>query len=102
MSEFRKLFSPSELIEDAAQSDKQIDTGCGREWRCLRTQTGHPAEDMRFTAQLVQALHCGMSSAEIAQEVANSPTIVASRFGTERHAEGIDRAVEERNQRILK
>jgi hypothetical protein len=57
---------------------------------------------MRFTAQLVQALHCGMSSAEIAQEVANSPTIVASRFGTERHAEGIDRAVEERNQRILK
>jgi len=50
MSEFRKLFSPSKLVEDAAQSDKQIDTGCGREWRHLRTQTGHPAEDMRLTA----------------------------------------------------
>ncbi len=81
MSEFRKLFGPSEFVEDAAQRDKQIDTGCGREWRCLRTQTGHPAEDVRFTAQLVQVLHCGMSSAEIAQEVADSPTIVTSRFG---------------------
>src|SRR6266478_2779692 len=33
MGEFRKLFGPSQLIEDAAQSDKQVDTGCGREWR---------------------------------------------------------------------
>ena len=102
MGKFGELFGPSELVEDAAQSDKQIDTGCGREWRCLRTQTGHPAEDVRFTAQLVQGLHRGMSSAEIAQEVASSPTIVTSRFGTECHDEGIDCAVEERNQRMLK
>ena len=33
MGEFRKLFGPSQLVEDAAQSDKQVDTGCGREWR---------------------------------------------------------------------
>src|SRR5437763_13812700 len=101
MSEFRKLFGPSEAGADAAQSDKQIDTGCGREWGCLRTQTGHPAEDMRFAAPLVQELHCGMGSAEIAQEVSSSPTIVTSRFGTECHDEGTDRAVEERNQRML-
>jgi hypothetical protein len=56
MGEFRKLFGPSQLVEDAAQSDKQVDTGCGREWRCLRTQVGHPTEDVEFTAQLVQAL----------------------------------------------
>ena len=36
-----------------------------------------------------------MSSAEIGEELANSPTIVASRFGMERHAEGTDRVVEE-------
>ena len=33
MGEFRKLFGPSQLVEDAAQSDKQVDTGCGRKWR---------------------------------------------------------------------
>ena len=33
MGEFRKLFGPSQLVEDAAQSDKQVDAGCGREWR---------------------------------------------------------------------
>src|SRR5437667_11603697 len=101
MSEFRKLFGPSELVEDAAQSDKQIDTGCGREWRCLRTQTGHPAKDMRFAAQLVQELHCGMGSAEIAQGVRSRPRIATSRFGTECNPEVIDRAVEERKQRVL-
>ena len=47
---------------------------------------------MRFTAQLVQALHLRMSGAEIAQEVASSPAVVTSGFGTERRAEGIDRA----------
>ena len=102
MGEFRKLFGPSQLVEDAAQSDKPVDTGCGRERRCLRTQAGHPAEDVRFTAQLVQALHLRMISAEIAQEVAGGPTVVTSRVGTECHAEGIDRAIEDRSQRMLK
>jgi hypothetical protein len=31
MGEFRKLFGPRQLVEDAAQSDKQVDTGCGRD-----------------------------------------------------------------------
>jgi hypothetical protein len=97
MSEFRKLLGPSQLVEDAAQSDKQVDTGCGRECRCLRTQARHRAEDVRVTAQLVQALHFRMISAKIAQIVAGSPTVVTSRLGTECCAEGIDRAVEDRS-----
>src|SRR5881396_2365746 len=32
----------------------------------LHSQAGHPAEDVGFTAQLVQALHLRMISAEIA------------------------------------
>ena len=101
MSEFRKLFGPSQFVEDAAQSDKQVDTGCGRERRCLRTQASHPAENVGFTTQLVQALHLRMISAEIAQEIAGGPTVVTSRVGTERNREGIDRAVEQRSQRML-
>jgi hypothetical protein len=46
MGEFRKLFGPSQLVEDAAQSDKPVDPGCSRERRCLRTQARHPAEDV--------------------------------------------------------
>src|SRR6202023_149270 len=94
MGEFRKLFGPSQFVEDAAQSDKQVDTGCGREWWCLRTQASHPAENVGFATQLVQALHLRMISAEIAQEIAGGPTEVTSRVGTERSAEGIDSAVE--------
>ena len=36
------------------------------------------------------------------KEVADSPSVVTSRFRTECHAEGIDRAVEDRSQRMLK
>jgi hypothetical protein len=101
MSEFRKLFCPSQLVADAAQSDEQVDIGCGHERRHLRLQAGHPAEDVGFTAQLVQALHLRMISAEIAQEIVGGPTVVASRVGTECYAEGIDRAIEDRSQRML-
>src|SRR5437899_5298323 len=41
MGELR--FGPSQLVADAAQSDKPVDTGCGRERRCLRVQARHPA-----------------------------------------------------------
>src|SRR5882724_7026344 len=101
MGEFRKLFGPSQFVEDAAQSDKPVDTGCGRERRCLRTQARHPAEDVGFTAQLVQALHLRMIGTEIAQIVAGGPTVVTSRVGTERNSAGIDRAVKDRSQRML-
>ena len=37
-----------------------------------------------------------MSGAEIAEEVADGPAVVTSGFGTERRAERIDRAVEDR------
>jgi hypothetical protein len=38
-----------------------------------------------------------MISAEIAEEVAGSPAVVRSGFGTECHTERIDRAVEDRS-----
>ena len=101
MGEFRKLFGPSQFVTDAAQGDEQVDIGRGRERGCLRVQAGHPAEDVEFTAQLVQALHLRMISTEIAQEIACGPTVVTSGVGTECHGEGIDRAVEDRNQRML-
>ncbi len=28
MGEFRKLFGPSQLVEEAAQMDEQVNTGC--------------------------------------------------------------------------
>ena len=40
MSEFRKLFGPSQLVEDAAQSDEQVDIGRGREWRRFASAGG--------------------------------------------------------------
>jgi len=35
MREFRKLLRPSQLIEDAAQMDEKVDTGCCHQWRRL-------------------------------------------------------------------
>ena len=55
MGEFRKLFRPSQFVEDAAQSDEPVDIGCGRQRRRLRVQARHPAEDVWLAAQLVQA-----------------------------------------------
>jgi hypothetical protein len=45
-SEFRKLFGPSEFLENEAGMDEQVDTGSRRQRRCLRTQARHPAEDV--------------------------------------------------------
>jgi hypothetical protein len=66
MSEFRKLFGPRQFAQDGTQSDKPVDIGCGREHRFLRTQAGHPAEDVGLTAQLIQADHVGVLGVEIA------------------------------------
>jgi hypothetical protein len=101
VGKFRELRSPGQLVEDATQRDEQVDIGCGHQWRHLRAQTGHPAEDVGLTAQLVQALHFGMIGSEIAEEVAGSPTVVTSRLRTERNTEGINRTVEEGSQRKL-
>ncbi len=101
MSEFRKLFGPSQFVADAAQSDEQVDIGCGCERRHLRVQAGHPAEDVRLTMQLVEALHLRMIGAEIAQEVAGRPAVLTNGLETECHAERIDRAIEDRSKRML-
>ncbi len=63
MGEFRKLFGPSQLVEDAAQMDEQVDTGCRRQRRRLRAQARHPAEDVGIAAQLVERADLGMSGA---------------------------------------
>jgi hypothetical protein len=36
----------------------------------LRTQSGHPAEDVRLAAQLIQAVDLGMIGSEITEEFA--------------------------------
>ena len=102
MGEFGKRFGPSQLLEDGTERDEPVDIGGGRERRGLRAEAGHPAQEVGLTAQLVQAVHLGVFGAEIAQEVASSPTVVTSGFGTECSAEGIDSAVEDRNQMMLK
>jgi hypothetical protein len=45
---------------------------------------------MRFTAQLLRALHLGMIAPEIAQEVADRAAVMTSRVGTEGNTEGIN------------
>jgi hypothetical protein len=64
VGEFRKLFGPRQFVQDGAQSDKPVEIGCGREHRFLRAQARHPAEDVGFTAQLVQALHLAVMGTE--------------------------------------
>jgi len=98
MGKIRKLFHPRQFLADAAQSEEQVAIGCGHKRRYLRTQAGHPTEDVGITTQLVQALHLRMIGAEIAQEVASRSAVTTSRVGTERNSEGINRAVEERSQ----
>ena len=85
MSEFRKLFHPSQFLENEAETDEQVDTGSRRQRWCLRTQARHPAEDV-ITAQLTQRAHLGMNGAETGQKVAGRPTVVTSRVRMERSA----------------
>jgi hypothetical protein len=98
MSKLGKLFGPSQFVQDGAQSDEADDEGCRSEWRHLRVQARHPAEDVGLTAQLVQTLHLGMSSAEIAQEVADGSAVLTNGFIAECDAERIDSVVEEKHQ----
>jgi len=102
MSEFRKLFGPGQFVQEGAQRDETDDKGWRPEWRHLGVQAGHPTEDVGFTVQLVQALHLGMSSAKIAQEVADGSAVLSNGLVAKGHAEGIDRAVEQRSQGMLK
>jgi hypothetical protein len=64
-------------------------------------QAGHPTEDVRFTTQLVQALHFRMIRTKIAQEVANGPAVLPNGLMAECNCEGIDSAVEEKSQGML-
>ena len=100
MGEFRKLFGPSQLVEEAAQMDEQVDTGCRRQRRRLRAQARHPAEEMRLAAQLVERADLGMSGGEVGEKLADGAVVVTSRVRKERGAERADRAVEDRSQRM--
>ena len=66
VSEFSKLLGPRQFVQKGAQSDKQVEVRGGSQWWRLRTQARHPAKDMGFTAQLVQAVHVRVISTEIA------------------------------------
>ena len=81
-------------MEGPAQRNQQVDVGGGRQWRRLGAQMGHPAEDVGIAAQLRERPDLGMMAAEIDQEVADGPAVVASRVGIERGAERLDGAVE--------
>src|SRR6266446_4118532 len=96
MSEFGKLFAPRQFAQDGAQSDKPTHIRCGHQRRHLGAQTGHPAEDVGLTPQLVEAIDLGVVGAEIAEEVARSPMVVTNAFGIECSAERIDSTGEER------
>ena len=85
----------------ARRAIEQVDIGGGDEGRRLRAQAGHPAEEVGLTAQLIEGVHRRVSGAEIAQEVAHGPAVVANGVRAERRAEGIDRAVEDGGQRML-
>jgi hypothetical protein len=94
-SELGKLFGPRQFREQGAQSDEAVDIGGGGERWHLGAQAGHPAEEVGLAAELLESLHVGMSSAEIAEEVTHDPTVVTMALGAERHAERIDGAVED-------
>ena len=56
---------------------------------------------MRIAAQLFQAANLGVLSAEISQEIADGAVVVTSGVRTERSGEGLERAHEQRRQRML-
>jgi hypothetical protein len=97
VGEERKLLGPSQFGEDGAKGDEQVDIVGRRERRRQGAQAGHPAEEMGFTAQLVQGIHLGVMGAEIAEEVADGAAIVTRSAEAERRTEGIDRTIEERS-----
>ncbi len=61
------------------QMEGAMTSNAGHERRHLRVQAGHPAEDVGFTAQLLQALHLRMISTEIVQKLADRPAVRSSR-----------------------
>jgi hypothetical protein len=99
-TELRKLFGPSQLGEQGAQSDEKVDIGGGGERRRLAAQAGHPAEEVGLASQLLEGVHLGVSGAEIAEEVADGAAVVTIAFGAECRAERIDGAVEDGSQRM--
>src|ERR1700688_3792524 len=57
MGEFRKRLCPSQFLEDGAQMNEQVATGCGGQRRGLRAQARHPAEEMWIAVQLIDRAH---------------------------------------------
>jgi len=98
--ELRKLFGPSQFGEQGTQSDEAVDIGGSGERRHLGAQAGHPAEEVRIPSQLLEGVHLGVSGAEIAEKVADGPTVVTMAFQAESGAERIDGVVEDGGQRM--
>src|ERR1700680_311890 len=100
MGEFRKRLCPSQFLEDGAQMNEQVATGCGGQRRGLRAQGRHPAEEMWSAVQWIDRAHLRMNGSKVSQELADGAAVVTSRVRMERGAERIDRAVQGRRQRM--
>jgi hypothetical protein len=65
IGQYRKPLGPSQFVEDAAQSDEEVDVRGCRKWRRLRAEMRHPTEDVRIAPQLIERIHFGVVGAEI-------------------------------------
>ena len=70
------LACPGQFAEDGAQSDESTDAGHGRQGWCLRTHAGHPSEDVRIAAQLLQTGDLGVLGGQIDEEIAHRHVVV--------------------------
>ncbi len=101
VGEFRQLFRPGQLTEDSAESEEAADAGGGHQGRSLRTQAGHPSQDVRIAAQLLEADDLGMLGGQIDEEVTYDDVVVASAGRGKRGAQRLDSAGEGRRERML-
>ncbi len=101
VGQFGEMAGASQLMEDGAQSEEPANTGCRGQGRSLRTQMGHPAEDMRIAAQLFEPSNRRVFGSEIDEEAANHDVIVTLAGRSECGRQRLDRTGEDRRQGML-
>ena len=88
-------------MEDAAQMDEQIDTGCRCQRARLRVQVSEPAKNVWITLQLVKRTNVRVVGPKPCQEVASGAAIVTNRLGMKSRPQRIDSLLEVLRQRML-
>src|ERR1700692_2130302 len=101
MSEFGNLAGPRQFAKDGAQSDESPDAGRGSQRRSLCTQAGHPSENVRIAAYLLEANNLWVCGADIDEEAARRDVVVACGGRTERGGKRFDGVCHGRSQRML-